>query len=93
MFPVSAMNRKEAAAIAETVIRHYRTHPEISLGVGTFSSAQQNAVLQEVEAKRQQHPELDEYFSRDHNEHFFVKNLETIHEKSNGNRTTECSWA
>jgi hypothetical protein len=72
------MNREEARAVAEDVIRHYLTNPEVSLGVGTFSAAQQNAVLEEVEARRLEHPELDVFFGRDREEHFFVKNLETI---------------
>ena len=74
----SGVNRGEARAVADAVIQHYTAMPNNSLGVGTFSVKQQQAVLEEVELRRRSRPDLDEYFGRDHQESFFVKNLETI---------------
>jgi hypothetical protein len=74
----TAVNREEARAVAGAALEHYREHPDKSLGVGTFSSAQQEAVREEVELLRRQNPDLDRHFSRERDEHFFVKNLERI---------------
>lgn len=74
----SSVNREEARAVAQAAVEHYRETPEKSLGVGTFSQAQQEAVREEVERLRKENPEVDEYFTRDADEHFFVKNLERI---------------
>ena len=49
-----------------------------SLGVGTFSVAQKNAILEELEIERKNRPELEPLFSENKDERFFVKNLETI---------------
>lgn len=74
----SSVNRKEARVVAEAAVNHYRNNPSKSLGVGTFSQAQQQAIQEEIERLRKEHPEIDKYFSRDRSEHFFVKNLERI---------------
>ena len=49
-----------------------------SLGVGTFSVEQKNAILEALEVKRKQRPEFEPLFSDNREERFFVKNLETI---------------
>lgn len=74
----SSINCQEAKAVAEAAVEHYRTHPSKSLGVGTFSQAQQQAIQEEIELLRKENPEIDEYFSHDREERFFVKNLERI---------------
>jgi very-short-patch-repair endonuclease len=75
----SAINRGEAEDVADAVIEHYKTTPTVSLGVGTFSSKQQDAIKQEIELRLRTQPSgLEKYFNRDHHEHCFVKNLETI---------------
>lgn len=74
----SSVNRKEAKAVAEAAVVHYRTHPEKSLGVGTFSQAQQEAIREEIELLRKENAEVDEYFAQGREEPFFVKNLERI---------------
>lgn len=71
-------NRTEARVVAEQVIDHYRRNLNLSLGVGTFSSEQCEAVVEEVERLRSGNPDLDDLFSQDRNDPFFVKNLETI---------------
>lgn len=80
----SRMNRGEARAIAEAALEHFRQHPDQSLGIGTFSAAQEEAIREEIEITRRQHPEMDPFFTEDESrsphghEHFMVKNLETI---------------
>ncbi len=71
-------NPKEAKAIAEAVVRHARTDPEQTLGVATFSVAQRQAVLKELELLRRANPDVEGFFAGESNEPFFVKNLENI---------------
>lgn len=71
-------NREEARRVAQEVFRHFRGHPQLSLGVGTFSLRQQVAVQDAVEELRRQAPSLEEYFLTDRPEPFFIKNLESI---------------
>ncbi|MEM7232326.1 MAG: DUF3320 domain-containing protein, partial [Planctomycetota bacterium] len=71
-------NPNEAKRVAEAVIEHFRKTPELSLGVGTFSQAQQVAILDTLEEMRRQDESLEEFFASDRSENFFVKNLENI---------------
>jgi REase_MTES_1575/Protein of unknown function (DUF4011)/AAA domain/Protein of unknown function (DUF3320) len=71
-------NPDEAAQVAERVIYHYDTRPELSLGVVTFSEAQAEAVEAAVAAARRHRPDLDRFFTSDRLRGFFVKNLETV---------------
>ena len=74
----TATNPREAKAVADAVIEHARRHPSKSLGVGTFSVAQRDAILDELELQRRIHPEVESFFAEGGAEPFFVKNLETI---------------
>ncbi len=75
----AGINRREAEAIAQAVIAHARTTPELSLGVGCFSLRQRDAILAELEQLwRGEPPEVREFFASARPEPFFVKNLETI---------------
>lgn len=71
-------NPREARAVAEAVIAHFRKHPDLSLGVGTFNQAQQQLIMDELDRLRRQQPDLEPLFARDRPEPFFVKHLETI---------------
>ena len=64
--------------MAEAAIEHFRNFPNRSLGIGTFNIKQQQAILEEIELQLRYHPEMEEYFSAGREDHFFVKNLETI---------------
>ena len=68
----------KAQVVAEHILAHARETPEASLGVGTFSMVQRDAVLDELEGLRKRHPELESFCSRDGQDAFFVKNLESI---------------
>jgi len=74
----SATNEKEAKAVADAVIQHFRDYPDKTLGVGTFSSRQRDKILDELELLRRENPDLEQHFSSTGDEPFFVKNLENI---------------
>ncbi|HEX2190445.1 MAG TPA: DUF3320 domain-containing protein, partial [Longimicrobiaceae bacterium] len=72
------LNPVEARRVADAVVRHAKTRPGLSLGVGTFNLRQQLAIQDELEARRRADPSLEPFFSREGAEPFFVKNLENI---------------
>ena len=74
----SATNRDEARAVVQAVYEHCKKHPQESLGVGTFSTKQQQAIQDEIETQRANYPEMAEFIDRNGRDKFFVKNLETI---------------
>lgn len=74
----SYRNPVEARAVAEGVIRHAETRPEKSLGIGAFSVAQRDAIIDELELLRRQRPDLENFFHSHEHEPFFVKNLENL---------------
>ena len=75
----SASNRLEAKEVVKAIFDHFDAYGDTkSLGVGTFSVAQKNAILEELEIERKNRPELEPLFDDKRDDHFFVKNLETI---------------
>ena len=75
----SSANPLEAKDVVEEIFNHFEKYgASKSLGVGTFSVAQKNAILEELEVKRKERPEFEPLFSDNKDERFFVKNLETI---------------
>jgi very-short-patch-repair endonuclease len=75
----TARNEIEAEDVAQAVLRHAREHPDQSLGVGTFSVAQRDAVRDRIDALVRKHPELDAFMkARAGRDGLFVKNLENI---------------
>ena len=75
----SSANPLEAQDVVEEIFNHFEKYGDSkSLGVGTFSVAQKNAILEALEVKRKEHPEYEPLFSDSKEERFFVKNLETI---------------
>ena len=71
-------NRAEAERVAELVFEDIRRYPERSLGVLAFSVAQQNLIDSIITRKRMQDTSFEEFFSREREHPFFVKNLETV---------------
>lgn len=71
-------NINEAKRVADLVFEHIRKHPNRSLGVVTFSEAQQSTVDAVIRQKRLENAMFEEFFSEEHNEPFFIKNLETV---------------
>lgn len=71
-------NPIEAAKVIDRVLHHRHHNPHLSIGVVTFSSAQEDAVVAELERRSLEHPELAELVSDDRLHGFFVKNLENV---------------
>lgn len=71
-------NPDEAKVVAQAAIEHAIQHPNLSLGVATFSAQQRRAIIDQLELLRRQHPETEGYFSGHPEEPFFVKSLENI---------------
>lgn len=74
----SRKNKGEAEEVARRVMEHARENPGMSLGVATFSSAQQEAIRDRLEYERRQDPSCEDFFSGHPDEPFFVKNLESV---------------
>lgn len=71
-------NPIEANKVADLVFEHIRKHPNRSLGVVTFSEAQQNAVDAAIRQKRMRDNSYESFFAEDKDEPFFIKNLENV---------------
>ena len=71
-------NSKEAMRVAELVYDHFRNYPERSLGIVTFSEAQQQEVDAAIRRLRMQNQEYEMFFNEDKEEAFFIKNLENV---------------
>ena len=74
----SRTNPMEARAVAEAVMSHAKEHPDLTLGVVAFSTAQRDCILLEIERMRRLDPSCEAFFSTDALEGFFVKNLENV---------------
>lgn len=71
-------NREEAKIVAKAVMDHAFSRPDRTLGVASFSQAQMQAILDQLEILRRQDPSCEEFFSAHPEEPFFVKNLENV---------------
>ncbi len=75
----SRTNPVEAARVVDLVIDQRLREPSLSVGVITFSEAQQRAVLEEIEKRTAVDPSLAAVLSADEEtETLFVKNIETV---------------
>ena len=75
----SGSNKEEARIVAEKVMEHARKRHDLTLGVSTFSTAQMEAVQNELEILRRKDPSYEQTFFNAHPEEpFFVKNLENV---------------
>lgn len=71
-------NPVEAQKVAELVLHHFDTRPGRSVGVVTFSEAQATTIEAAVEEARRDRPDLDDHFTEDRLDGFFVKSLESV---------------
>ncbi len=71
-------NINEAKRVAELVFEHFDQYPNRSLGVVTFSEAQQQSIENAIRQKRLSNMSYESFFSEDKEEDFFVKNLENV---------------
>lgn len=74
----SNTNRIEAKKIGEAVVEHARKTPQFTLGVAAFSVSQRQAILDELELLRREHPDVELFLAAHPTEPFFVKNLENV---------------
>ena len=72
-------NPVEADAVVDRVVFHREHHPELSIGVVTFSAAQESAVSAAIERRSVDEPALAGLLDdHDRLNGFFVKNLENV---------------
>lgn len=72
-------NPVEARKVVERILHHARQHAGLSLGVVTFSSAQEDAISAELERAAATEPLLETLLaSHDRLDGFFVKSLESV---------------
>jgi very-short-patch-repair endonuclease len=76
----SRTNRAEADAVVAEVVRRLKDENEQrrSIGVVTFSSAQQKLIEDLLDAARSQHQEIEAFFGKGVAEPVFIKNLENV---------------
>jgi very-short-patch-repair endonuclease len=73
-------NPEEAKAVVEEVLRRLRDPvlAQLSIGVVTLNSQQQQLILNLLDQAIRAEPDLAAYFNQDDPDHVFVKNLETV---------------
>ena len=71
-------NVPEAKKVTELVFDHFQKNPERSLGVVAFGEVQQQAIENEIRAKRIMDKKFERFFNEENYEPFFVKNLENV---------------
>lgn len=71
-------NRIEGEAIVARLAEHARSHPDVSVGIVTFSSAQKNLITELLELHRRSDPVLNEFLREGNSESVFVKNIENV---------------
>jgi transcription elongation GreA/GreB family factor len=71
-------NPVEAAKVAERVLHYADLEPPLSVGVVTFSDAQEECVVRAIESARATRPDLDPFFASDRLNGFFVRNVESV---------------
>ncbi len=75
----SSSNLEEAKTVAEKVMEHAHLRPHLTLGVATFSTAQMQAIQDQLELLRREDSSCEDTFFNAHPEEpFFVKNLENV---------------
>ncbi len=72
------VNKVEAKAVAEAIIRHALNSPGLSLGVAAFSVKQRREIQDQLELLRRLNPQTEEFFHSHPHEPFFIKNLENV---------------
>ncbi|AEV86426.1 regulator [Actinoplanes sp. SE50] len=86
LFPVAGVYRRstgrdnpvEAERVAERIVHHFATRPELSVGVVTFSVAQAEAIERALEKLAAGQPALERMVTDDRLHGFFIKSLESV---------------
>lgn len=74
----SKRNNLEAKAVVEEVVAHVLKFPDRSVGIVSFSKAQQEAIQDCLDLARRNEPALREFDDLHKFDRLFVKNLETV---------------
>jgi hypothetical protein len=74
----TATNRREAEVVARRVMEHLLDGSGRSLGVIAFNTTQANAIAEELDLLKIEHPELESQFRGDRLDAVFVKHLEAV---------------
>lgn len=74
----SRTNRREAAAVADTIIEQLQIYPQRSLGVVALNATQREAIEDAVNERISSRPELQPLLSDERAEPYFVKSLENV---------------
>ncbi len=74
----SRINKIEANRVAQLVFKHFDEYPNRSLGIVTFSEAQQSAIDSEIIEIRKAKNQYELFFDETVVEPFFIKNLENV---------------
>ena len=69
-------NEKEAEAVAKKAMKHAREKGRESLGIATFSKAQQDKIEEKLDIFRSKDRSCESFFKSE--DSFFIKNLETV---------------
>ena len=70
-------NQREAAIVAQLVLKHVQQSSNQSLGIIAFSEAQADAIQEQIEILGGNYPNLED-FCRDNSPQFFLKALENV---------------
>lgn len=76
----SRTNRREGEEIVKAIVERLKAPAlqQKSIGVVTFSAAQQRLIMDLLDEARRAHPEIEEFFGDGMREPIFVKNLENV---------------
>ncbi|MFC1836108.1 AAA domain-containing protein [Thermodesulfobacteriota bacterium] len=74
----SSTNTFEAQTVAQRALEHFSKYPHLTLGIGTFSEKQRNAVEDWIERLFVENPGFEKWANKQDKEPLFVKNLEII---------------
>lgn len=71
-------NEEEARKVVERMINHIQNNPELTQGVVAFSTAQRQAIEDELEIQRNIYGEIEKFEQSHYTEPLFIKNLENV---------------
>ena len=71
-------NSAEVRQVVDLILEHAERRPDESLGVIAFGLKHAHRIEETLRFARQENPDLDEFFSDERDEPFFVKNLERV---------------
>jgi hypothetical protein len=74
----SGTNRREAQVVAQRVVDYLKDGASRSVGVIAFNTQQANAIGEELDRLKIEHPEIEPHFSGDRLDGVFIKHLESV---------------